>query len=203
MKSVAVIGYSSHAYVAIDAIQTMKKEVTAYFEFEAKKLNPYDLNYQGEDSKEKLKKLSNQYDFFIGIGENHIRRKIYEINISIDFINAIHSSAQIGSTIKFGKGVLVGPNVTVNALSKIGNGVICNSGSIIEHECEIGDFAHIAPGAVLCGNVEIGDNTFIGANTVVKQGIRIGENVVIGAGSVVTRDIENNQTVVGNPARKI
>ena len=203
MKSLAVIGYSGHAYVAIDAIQAMKKEVTAYFEFKEKALNPYDLNYQGADSKEKLKELSVQYDFFIGIGDNLIRRKIYEMYSSIEFINAIHPSAQIGSKVEFGKSVLVAPNATINAMTKIGDGVICNSGSIIEHECVIRDFAHIAPGAVLCGNVEIGDNTFIGANTVVKQGIRIGKNVVVGAGSVVITDIEDNQTVVGNPTRKI
>lgn len=203
MKSAAVIGYSGHAYVAIDAIQAMKKEVTAYFEFEDKDLNPYGLNYQGADSKDKLIELSNQFEYFIGIGDNLIRRNIYELHSSIDFINAIHPSAQIGSKVQLGKGVLVAPNATINALTKVGNGVICNSGSIIEHECIIGDFAHIAPGAVLCGNVEIGDNTFIGANTVVKQGIRIGKNVVVGAGSVVIRDIEDNQTVAGNPARKI
>lgn len=203
MKKVGMIGYSGHAYVAIDSFHSMGRKVSGYFEFESKSINPFDLEYLGSDEKEQLIRLSDHYDYFVGIGDNHIRRKITELYYNIDFINAIHSSAIIGSNVILGRGVLIAPNVAINALSIIGNGVICNTGSIIEHECEIGNYAHLAPGSVLCGNVSIGENTFIGANSVVKQGVKIGNNVVVGAGSVVIKDIEDNQTVVGNPARKI
>jgi UDP-2-acetamido-3-amino-2,3-dideoxy-glucuronate N-acetyltransferase len=43
----------------------------------------------------------------------------------------------------------------------------------------------------------------IGANATILPGIRIGHNAQIGAGAVVTKDVEDNQVVVGNPARAI
>ena len=100
-------------------------------------------------------------------------------------------------------GVMIAPNVSINALAKIGIGAICNTYSVIEHECIIGDFAHIGPGAILCGNVHVGENSFVGAKSVVRENIHIGKNVLIGAGSVVVKDIPDNCKVVGNPARII
>lgn len=205
MKPLAIIGYSGHAFIAIDIFASKEVPVKAYFEAKEKEYNPYQLSYKGIDSAKQIESIKEEMDFFIGIGDNTIRRKVYEnLAVHIDaYINAIHDSAVIAKNVQLEKGIMVAANAVINPLAQIGTGVICNTGSIIEHECKVGDFAHISPGAVLCGNVEIGDNSFIGANTVVKHGIRIGKNVVVGAGSVVIRDIEDNQTVVGNPTRKI
>ena len=43
----------------------------------------------------------------------------------------------------------------------------------------------------------------IGGNATILPGITIGENAVIGAGSVVTKDVPDNETWVGNPAKKL
>ena len=42
----------------------------------------------------------------------------------------------------------------------------------------------------------------IGGNATILPGITIGENAVIGAGSVVNKDVPDNETWVGNPAKK-
>lgn len=205
-EALLIIGYSGHAYVAVDIFHAMGRAVAGYCESEEKTLNPFQLRFHGSElSKEGLEMLRT-HSYFIAIGSNTIRKKVYHKLQEKGLhpaSNAMHPSAIISNTAQLGQGIMVGSNVSINALATIGDGVICNTGCIIEHECQIGNFAHIAPGAILAGNVTVGAGTFVGANSVVKQGIAIGENVVIGAGSVIIRDIPDGATVVGNPGRII
>jgi sugar O-acyltransferase (sialic acid O-acetyltransferase NeuD family) len=202
-KEIALIGYSGHAFVVADIFASANKQVTAYCDFSEKEFNPYGLNYLGQERDEKAIEKLRSFDYFIAIGDNLLREKIYRFlqQQIAEPVNAIHATAIISGSASLEKGIMVGPGAIINAQVKIGTGVICNSGSIIEHECVIGDFAHIAPGTVLGGNVKVGKNSFIGAGAVVKPGTVIGDNVVVGAGAVVIRDIANNLKVVGNPSR--
>lgn len=199
-----IIGYSGHAFVLYGILQLAGKQVTGYCDVSEKEYNPFNLVYEGsETSEETLKKLQAN-DFFIAVGDNKIRSKIYhQLNKqNILPVNAIHPSAVIDASASIAAhGVMIGAQVTINPLATIGMGAICNTGCIIEHECIVGDFAHIGPGAVLCGNVKIGDGTFVGANAVIKQGITIGKNAMIGAGAVVVKNVADNVTVVGVPAK--
>lgn len=201
-RPIAIIGYSGHAYVVIDALQSAGKCVTAYCDGEKKAANPFALTYLGRET-EAIEELK-QFDYFASVGDNRIRRKIAEFMESMihrPAITVIHPSAVIAQSVQAGHGVLVCAGALINPLAVIGNGAICNTGAIVEHECRIGEYVHIAPGAVLCGAVNIGNNTFVGANSVIRQGITIGANVIIGAGSVVTKDIPDGAQVIGNPAR--
>jgi acetyltransferase-like isoleucine patch superfamily enzyme len=47
------------------------------------------------------------------------------------------------------------------------------------------------------------DYVSIGANSVILPGVRLRRNSIIGAGAVVTDDAEENQVLVGNPAKPI
>ncbi|HHH50493.1 MAG TPA: acetyltransferase [Saprospiraceae bacterium] len=203
---IVLIGYSGHAYVVADSMQDNNLQILGYCDKEQKKENPLELNYLGSEGGEKAHKiLCNSY-FFITIGDNSIREKVFQKLIktpSYSTIQVAHHRNFISKHVELGMGIYIGSNTSINAFSEISNGVICNTGCIIEHECKIGAFAHIAPGAVLAGNVEIGERTFVGANSVIKQGVKIGKDVTIGAGSVVINDIPDNITVVGNPARII
>lgn len=207
MNKIVIIGYSGHAFVVNDIFKSSGRQVAGYCDHFQVKNNPHKLQYFGtEDSIAGLKELKAN-DWFISIGNNKIRKEIFE-KLTRTYhlqnpVNAIHRATCIGSMVKIGCAVMVGPNVIVNVQSKIGNGVILNSGAIVEHECQIGNFAHIAPGAVLAGNVKVGEQSFIGANSVIKQGVSIGNNVTVGAGSVVIRNIPDGHTVAGNPTRII
>ena len=201
-NSIALIDYSGHAYVVLEAASLLDLELLGYCERQEEFYNPYNLKYLGFEGDENFKwNIADK--FILGIGENDLRYRIGKLinSKNKELVNVIHPTATLSSTAKIGQGNFIGANAVVNALATIGDYGILNTGSIIEHECIIGDAAHIAPGAVLAGNVKIGKNTFIGANSVVKQGVTIGENVIVGAGSTVINDIPDNQVWVGNPAK--
>jgi sugar O-acyltransferase (sialic acid O-acetyltransferase NeuD family) len=200
-----LIGYSGHAYVAAGILKAAGKPALFYCDKEEKINNPFDLSYLGnETSSEAVEKIK-QYGFFIAIGDNLVRKKIYDQFASLNLYPTaiIHPNAIVDDFTKVGKGVMVCAGVCINPLAKIEEGSICNTGCIIEHECTVASFAHIGPGAVLCGNVKVGTCSFVGAGSVIRQGISIGKNVTIGAGAVVVKNIEDGEIVVGNPSQKL
>ena len=199
-----LIGYSGHAFVIHGIVTAAGKKITGYCDNEEKQYNPFVLPYLGTENSEAALSAFSANGFFIAIGDNAIREKIYHALAAKNLfaVNVVHPSAVIDpSAILAASGVMVAANAVINPLVKIGTGVICNTGCVIEHECAIGNFAHIAPGAVLCGNVKVGANSFVGANAVVKQGVIIGNNVMIGAGAVVLKNVPDNVTIIGNPAK--
>lgn len=203
---IAIIGYSGHAFVVLDAIEAMGRKATAYFDSLEKESNPFQLQYLGSEKDSSTHSAFQAHDYFIAIGDNYIREKVYDFLASQQIVSPIivqHPAALVSPKAKISAGCLIGPSATLNALVQCEIGVICNSACVVEHECQIGAFAHVAPGAVLAGHVKIGTRSFIGANAVVKQGVNIGQDVVVGAGAVVIRDIPDAVTVVGNPARII
>lgn len=203
MKEFLLLGYSGHSYVVIDAIYSQNNSIIGYYDINKNLLNPYKLIYKGKEKKI-IEKKNNQY-YFPSVGSNSLRKKLIQIIEQKELNQAVvcHKSAQISNNSKIEISTFISANVTINSLAHIKKGCIINSGAIIEHECVINEYSHIAPGAVLAGNVTIGKETFIGANSVIIQGVKIGNNVIIGAGSVVLNDIDDNQTWVGNPAKRI
>lgn len=199
-----LIGYSGHAFVVYGIVSAAGKKVVAYCDVNEKEYNPFLLAYFGTETSEKALLALKENDFFIAIGDNNTRNKIYDqlAQYNIKPVNVIHPSSVIDTSVTIAAhGIMIAAGVIINPLVKIGNGAICNTGSIIEHECVVGDFAHIGPGAVICGNVKIGARTFIGAHAVIKQGINVGKNAMIGAGAVVVKDVPDNVTVIGVPAK--
>ncbi len=199
-RDLIIVGYSGHAYVVIDALNSLGDNVLGYCDSKIKSYNPFSLEYLGKENEEVLI----DQKWIISIGENEIREKIFlHLGHIGQLDSVIHKNAFLGAQIDFGMGVFVSANASINTLCKIGNGTIINTGSIVEHECSIGNFCHVAPGVVLAGNVNLGDRVFVGANATVKQGVVIGNDVTIGAGSVILQDVPDGVTIVGNPGRII
>lgn len=204
MEKIAIIGYSGHSYVVLDASLKSNLHIQFYSDLSEKQNNPFNLQYIGDESKDTFNwDIADSY--ILGIGDNTIRELIVRniINKGKKVLNVVHPTSTVANFVKIGIGNFIGPQVTINALATVGCYCIINSGCIVEHECQISDFVHLGPGSVLAGQVTVGRKTFIGANTVVKQGVCIGENVVVGAGSVVLKDIPNGEVWVGNPAKKL
>lgn len=204
-KKIILVGYSGHGLVVADTALENKLDVIGYTEKSTKDINPFMLEYLGNELSPNFKGWDLDVSFILGIGDNIHREKIYKhiLKNGKKVISLINSSSSISSFAAIGDGVFINRNVTINAFAKIGSNVILNTGCIVEHECEIHDNVHIAPGAVLAGNVKVGTGSFIGANSVIKQGVEIGKNVIVGAGTVVLNDISDGRKIVGNPYRFI
>jgi sugar O-acyltransferase (sialic acid O-acetyltransferase NeuD family) len=200
-----IIGYSGHAFVVIEAVLANGRSMVGYCERSEKIFNPFKLKYLGIEAEHAdFFKTYQNINFFLGIGDNLIRRKVAERLSGIaTFAPIFHPRATISNSAKLGKGCFVSSNAVISSFVEIDDYCIIKTNATVEHESKIGKAVHIAPGAVLCGNVTVGENTLIGANSVVIPGIQIGKNVIIGAGSVVIRDVPNNVTLVGNPSKII
>lgn len=199
-----LIGYSGHAFVVYSIFHSAGKKLYGYCDMEEKEYNPFKLSWFGKEDSETAFDAIKKHGYFIAVGDNATRKKIYETLAGKNFVteNAIHASSVIDPSVMLSAdGIMVASQVSINPLARIGTGAICNTGCIIEHECIVGEFAHIGPGAVLCGNVKIGNGSFVGANAVIKQGIIVGTNAMIGAGAVVVKDVPDNVRVMGIPAR--
>lgn len=141
----------------------------------------------------------------VAIGDNGVRRAFVQTleELNIPLVNAIHPSAQIASTARLGRNVVIAAGCCVCAHAQIGDSVILNTGCIVDHECMIGTAAHVCPGARLAGHVTIESGAFIGIGATIIQNVRIGFESMVGAGAVVLEDVAPMSTVVGVPAREI
>lgn len=204
-KKVILIGYSSHAYVVADIAMENQYNIIGYTEKNMVQKNPFNLSYAGYENETDFFENKEEVGFIIGIGDNIIRERIYNLITSkkLEVTTLISNTASISQFAKVSSGTFVNRNVSINASAKVGSNVILNTACVIEHECQISDSVHIGPGAVLAGNVFVGERSFIGANSVIKQGVKIGKDVVVGAGTVVLSDIPDGKKIVGNPSRYI
>jgi sugar O-acyltransferase (sialic acid O-acetyltransferase NeuD family) len=200
-KRIVLIGYSGHSYGCVEVAIKQGFSIVGYHDVLEKVSNPYNLKYLGHEDN-----IDSNNRPFIALGDNSIRRKIYEkLRSNNIFLNTslIHSNTTISKSSLIEEQTFISAGVIINPQVKIGVGCIINTGAIIEHDCSIGKFSHIAPGAVLAGNVSIGSGCMIGANAAIKQGVKVGDNVIIGAGAVVLKDVNSNTIFVGNPAKQI
>jgi sugar O-acyltransferase (sialic acid O-acetyltransferase NeuD family) len=204
-KKVYIFGYSGHAYVLIESMLDLGYSIPGYFDKQKSDSNPYQLEYLGFELNVDLKMIVKNDYVFPTVGEAHIREKLVKIftDKQLNQLVLIDPAAQVSKTAAIGLSTYIGKNASVNALSKIGVGCIINTNAVVEHECEIDDFVHIAPAATLAGNVKIGKSSFVGANSVSKQNMILGSRAILGAGSVLVSHLPNNETWVGNPAKKI
>ena len=200
-----IFGYSGHSFVIIDTLLDHEISITGYYEQQEQKYNPYHIKFLGVENDKNQSEINKNTIVFPGIGSNQIRKKLVE-QFESNNLNQIvlkHKKSIVSKTCQIQHSTFIAAGAVINSFARIGKGCIINTSSVIEHECEIKDFTHIAPGAILAGNVRVGYESFIGANSVIKQGIIIGNKVTIGAGSVVLQNVPDNETWVGNPAKKM
>lgn len=151
------------------------------------------------------------YTFTLGIGDNKVRKKVYEKFNRLQYVNIIHPSATVGHKMleemnkKIGLIITSGVRFTNNI--KFGNFGVYNLNCTVGHDCIIEDFVTIAPGANISGNVKVAEGAYIGTNATIIQGksienkLVIGKYSTVGAGSVVTKNVPEHTVVKGVPAK--
>lgn len=206
MKRLIIIGAGGNSKVIIDLIHSRIQggedlEIMGILDDDKEKSEL--MGYPSLGPVESIDNYRNTPDIYFvnGIGDNKIRKKVFERFSEARYYTAIHPSALIGSGVSIGAGAVVMPGAIINVDSTIGKHALINTGAIIEHDNVIGDFVHVASGAATAGNVIIKELSMLGTGVKVIQGISIGRNTMVGAGAVVISDIPDDCTTIGVPAK--
>lgn len=203
-KKLLIIGASGHGKVVADIAMKMNKwEVIEFMDDSPKANTVLGLNIVG--NYQHINEYLTDYDFFVGIGNNKVRKSLLEQleekGVTIPIL--IHPSAVIGQDVDVKKGTVIMAGAVINPSTKIGKGCIINTGSTIDHDNRIGDYTHISPGANLAGSVNIEENSWIGVGGVVSNNVNITSNCTIGAGGVVIENLTKQGIYVGVPVRRL
>lgn len=126
--------------------------------------------------------------------------------------------ATIRERVTIGERTIVGRGVAIENDCKVGTRCKLETNCYITAYSELGDYVFIAPCAVTTNDnymgrskerfgkfkgVTIKDGGRIGANATILPGKVIYEDGTVAAGSVVTKDVNQEELVVGTPAKKI
>ena len=192
-----IVGAGGHASVICD-LANLSNYVSI------KVLNDEDGLIKVNDKYENRMSYKSDYDFIVGIGDNHIRSKLL-IELQVEgyqLSTMIHPNAYIASNavIKQGSCVIAGAVINNNVV--VGEGCIINTRASIDHHSLIGNFTHVAPGVTIAGQCKIGERCLIGVGASVKNCVTIVDDVIIGAGGVVVENILEPGTYIGVPVKK-
>jgi acetyltransferase-like isoleucine patch superfamily enzyme len=178
----------------------------------------------GHPQRNELKKLIKKKDSAL-----NLRNPLVEIKQNC----TIRSGSIIYSEVKMGANCQTGHHVMIREKTTIGNNTLVGTNTVIDGNVIIGENVSIQTGVYIPLYSKIGNHVFmgpfckltndkymmrkkfdligptledyvsVGANSVILPGIKLKKNSIIGAGSVVTKDAEENQVLIGNPAKPI
>jgi UDP-N-acetylbacillosamine N-acetyltransferase len=199
MSKFILLGAGGHARSVADVIiSSYEKPSIVFFDSNAKEkgsLYGFDIvNSFPESFKAPI---------IIAIGDNNIRKRIFDKSSGMKFGKVCSSKAYISERSKLGEGVFVANFCHIGPEAEISDNTIINNGAIVEHEVKIGKHCHIAPNATISGRCVLGDLVFVGVGATIINNINICSNVTIGAGATVKDHITEPGTYVGTPAKKI
>src|ERR1041384_5856935 len=153
-NSIVIYGAGGHGKVVLDILLEAQQNVVGFIDDDLKKRGEKinglpvlgDWSYASRNKSVKLA---------LGIGNNEIRKKIYEkaLREDVEVVNAIHPKAVISRSARIGKGVVVMAGVVINPSVTVEDGVVVNTAATVDHDCHLKRFCHIWPGAHLAGIV--------------------------------------------------
>lgn len=109
--------------------------------------------------------------------------------------------AEIGNTVEIGANACIDRGTIDNTV--IGDGSKIDNLVHIAHNVRIGKSVCVVAGAVVCGSAKLHDGAYIAPGGIVKNQLEVGENGFVGLGAVVTNPVENEEVVVGIPAKPV
>jgi sugar O-acyltransferase (sialic acid O-acetyltransferase NeuD family) len=199
-----IIGASGHGKVVADiALKMNKWQSIAFLDDDKSIKSSMDLEVIG--TSEDVFTHIDEYELFVGIGNNDTRQKVYEMleTVGASIPVLIHPNAVIGNQVEIGNGTAVMAGAIINCCTEIGKACIINTGSTIDHDNSIGDYVHISPGVHLAGTVSVGQLSWLGIGSIVSNNVNITSGCQVGAGSVVIKDITEPGVYVGVPVRRV
>lgn len=197
MKKLVIFGAGGHAKVVADIAMKNGFEIAGFLD-DNDAISTV-IGYPKLGKIDDCVKYKDTCAFAIGIGNNAVRKKIFEKYPDLEYPTLVHPTASVGIETKIGKGTVVMPMVVANACAEVGDFCVLNSGSVVEHDCRVGDYCLVAPNVTMCGASKIGDLVWLGAGSTVNQTVKICDGATVGSGGVVTKDITEAGTYIGVP----
>ena len=102
-------------------------------------------------------------DIYLGIGNDKVRRKIFEKLRGFDISPAvcIGPNTFVAKTASIGAGTVICPGAVIMSGAQIGMNAIVNTLSSVDHDCRVGDHTQITVGVTIPGDVKIGTGCFL------------------------------------------
>jgi sugar O-acyltransferase (sialic acid O-acetyltransferase NeuD family) len=210
VENIVVVGSSGHAKVVLDILE---KQGTYHIAGLIDAIMPAGeraFGYELLGAESDLPGLVDRLKLrgcLIAIGDNWRRhlvaQKLMQLAPMLDFVAAIHPSAQLGRGAMVGRGSVIMAGAAVNSDSRVGEFCIVNTHASLDHDSVMEDFSSLAPNAATGGNVHIGAYSAISMGANIIHGRRVGRHSVIGAGALVLEDLPDFTVAYGVPARVI
>jgi sugar O-acyltransferase (sialic acid O-acetyltransferase NeuD family) len=203
-KKLLIIGASGHGKVVADIALKMNRWQGVAFLDDDKNIKT-SMGFEVLGNSSEASKYIEEYNVFVGIGNNATRQKVQSMleRIGAEIPILIHPNAVIGEQVEIANGTALMAGAIVNCCTRIGKGCIVNTGSTIDHDNLIEDFVHVSPGVHIAGTVFIGERSWLGIGSIVSNNINITSDCQLGAGSVVIKDITDSGVYVGAPVRRV
>lgn len=149
-------------------------------------------------------KPSKQLVLFMGIGDPKILMRLSSVFKDYEFPNLIAKSAIYDEqSVRLGRGNIITDGCIFTVDIQIGSFNVFNLGVTIGHDTQIDSANIFNPGSNISGSVVIGNANLFGTNATVLQNLSIGSENILGAASLANRGFEDNQIMVGVPAKNI
>lgn len=206
---VIIVGAQQLGKLALDVFMSNNVVVYCFLEDNAE-LQQQEVNnitvMSSTEDPEFLKLLGKKCEVFVASEETAARKSMVALlkeEYQVVPVNAIHNFSSVSENAWLGHGILINAGTVINANAKVGNNCIIHSNAVIEADVEVGNNVQIGAGALLNAGAKVEDDAFIGSGAILVGGVKVGKKARIGAGSVVIADVPANQTVFGNPAKKV
>ena len=161
MSTLLILGAGGHGRVVAEVAASLGYEVSFLDDKSGQ-------NVVG--SIDEVEEIKDRFDaFFVGIGNNNLRRvlqdRLYGLGVSIATL--ISPSAIVSPSMVIGAGTVVEPGAIINTGVQIGQGCIVSAGSIIDHDSVLGDFCHVNTGAICMSGAQVEPEQKVEAGDVV------------------------------------
>jgi sugar O-acyltransferase (sialic acid O-acetyltransferase NeuD family) len=206
---VIIVGAQQLGKIALDVFMSNNVVVYCFLE-DNKELQQQEVNnitvMGSSEDPEFLKLLGKKCEVFVASDDTAARKSMVNIlkeEYKVAPVNAIHLFSSVSENAWLGHGILVNAGAVISANARVGDTCVIHANAVIDTEAELSDNVQIGAGAIINAGAKIGEEAFIGSGAIVVAGVKIGKKARVGAGSVVIADVPANQTVFGNPAKKV
>lgn len=206
MKSILIIGAGGLGKEVIDLIKDIGGyDIIGFLDDDGEKKGTIINHIPVVDTIDNLDQYKSVDNVVIAIANPAIKKKIYEYSkdMGFQYPNLVHPTVIMGSSVKMGKGNIIGAYSMLSTEAMLHDFVTINPQCGIGHESEIHSFTTLYWNVNIGGNTSILESCELGSKSCVIQGLHVANNVVLGAGAVVAKDIHDSGTYVGVPVRKI